>query len=167
MDEEDLSLSDDFDRAVEEDRAEVLAREQSSSVSEASPVEAPGAEAPGAEVPDAEVPDTGWGALEEDPADGATSEDNDPLFALEAGADEGAAPCHAEPTPLPRSSVPDREARPAVPRQADGAQSTTSPPARVPRPPRLGRAATAVGWTLTLGLCALGLLWEIRATLGG
>jgi len=139
------ALSDHFDRAVEEDRAEVLARETPSPLAEHSDVGA-------------------------DPL-GFNSASSVPT----AAAPESSDPVEAEgPLDLPvERPPPSRPISPISRGRASDAKDSAGPPVahsslwRVPRPPRLGSAATVVGWTLTLGLCALGLLWEIRATVGG
>ncbi|MED5263035.1 MAG: zinc-ribbon domain-containing protein [Myxococcota bacterium] len=145
QDELGMALSDQFDRAVEEDRAEVLAREIPSlptEPSEATPDPSP-LESASPVVP---TPAT---------------EGSDPVEAEASSrlpVESTAAPRPVSPIPRAQASDSKESKVPPVPR---------SLPRRVPRPPRLGRTATAVGWTLTLGLCALALLWEIRATMGG
>lgn len=145
LDEEGLALSDHFDRAVEEDRAEVLAREKPSPLPEASEA---GLDSPRFD----------------------SDEPAAPVLAVESrdsGTDEVPSLSPSEPMPAPRPPVLDRDARASFSKQAVKPRDAGSSPWRVPRPPRLGQTVTAVGWTLTLGLCVLGLLWEIGATLRG
>ena len=140
-----VALSEHFDRAVEEDRAGVLARESPSIREEMSDL--------GAEW-------AGFDSASSEPQ-AAAAESPHPVRA-EALSDVPEAPS-APPRPLPRISV----------RRTPGVDDTSSvqlPRAslwQVPRPPRLGRTASLIGWTLTLALCVLGLLWEIRGSLAG
>ena len=144
-DEAGMVLSDHFDRAVEEDRAEVLARETP-------------------------LPLAGHSDVELDPL-----RFDSPSSAPPAVGTQCSDPVEAEvPSDLPvEPRAPSRpvsrtsRGRATDSKDAVGPSAARSSLSPVPRPPRLGRAATVVGWTLTLGLCALGLLWEIRATVGG
>ncbi len=140
-----MALSDQFDRAVEEDRAEVLSRE----------ISLPPAE------PSEATPDPTSLVSASPVVSTPATEGRDPVEAEESSTgsvESMTAPRSIAPIPCAQASDSKESQDPVAPR---------SLPPRVPRPPRLGRTATAVGWTLTLGLCALGLLWEIRATVGG
>ena len=140
-----MALSDQFDRAVEEDRAEVLAREISPPPTE------PSEATPEPALSESASPVVPSPAMEgSDPVEAEVSSSR-PIGST-------AAPRAISPIPRAQASDSKEVQVPADPRFASR---------RVPRPPRLGRTATAVGWTVTLGLCALGLLWEIRATMGG
>lgn len=140
-----VALSEHFDRAVEEDRADVLARESPPIRGEISEV--------GAEW-------AGFDSASSDPL-AAAAESPHPVRA-EALSDVPEVPS-APPRPLHRIAV---RRTPGVDDTSSGRLSRASL-WQVPRPARLGRTASLVGWTLTLGLVALGLLWEIRGSLAG
>jgi len=141
-DETGMALSDHFDRAVEEDRAEVLARETPSPLAGHSDV-----------GPDFDSPSSVPPAVGTQCSDPVEAEAPSGLLVERRAASRSVSGTSSGQAPDSKDAVDPPAAR--------------SPLRQVPRPPRLGRAATVVGWTLTLGLCALGLLWEIRATVGG
>ena len=144
-DESGMALSDHFDRAVEEDRAEVLAREIPSPPTE-----------PSEATPDPPLVESASPVVPT-----LATEGSDPVEA------EVSSRRPIESTAAPRSISPILRAQASDSKESQVPADPRFSSRRVPRPPRLGPTATAVGWTLTLGLCALGLLWEIRATMGG